>query len=214
MVYPPSRRVSFEENPSTESSPILILSLAANLGISDTKASEVLDLLVTEILSQIPVYIPKLGTLSRSDDGLQFTTDPELAAVVSGIYAGLSSVTVGDTIIPQPIERRQRWPWAVATIVVVTAGIYFITRDSIVSNDPIEETTTISTPVIPDSASTDSITTVAIEDSVGQEPPEESPIVSDPEPETIPEPLTFDHEAGGYTPVSYTHLTLPTTPYV
>ena len=199
MVHPPSRRVSFEENPSTESSPILILSLAANLGISDTKASEVLDLLVTEILSQIPVYIPKLGTLSRSDDGLQFTTDPELAAVVSGIYAGLSSVTVGDTIIPQPIERRQRWPWAVATIVVVTAGIYFITRDSIVSNDPIEETTTISTPVIPDSASTDSITTVAIEDSVGQEPPEESPIVSDPEPETIPEPLTFDHEAGGYT---------------
>jgi hypothetical protein len=195
MVHPTNRRISFEENPATESSPTLIPSLTAKLGIADTKASEILDLLVTEILSQIPVCIPGLGTFTRSDDGLQFTTDPELAAVVSGIYAGLSSITVEDKIAPQPIERRQRWPWAAVAIVVVVAGIYIITRDSTESNGPIEETPAISTPVIPDPASTDSITTVALEDSLDREPP----TAPDPETETDPETLTLDHGAGGYT---------------
>lgn len=195
MMHPTSRRISFEENPTIESSPTLIQSLAAKLELADTKASEVLDLLVTEILSQVPICIPELGTFTRSDDGLEFTTDPELAAVVSGIYTGLSSITVEDRIAPQPIERRQRWPWAAAAMVVVAAGIYLITQVGTESNDPTEETTAISTPVIPDSASTDSIATVAVEDSVAQEPP----TAPDPETEAGPETLTLDHEAGGYT---------------
>lgn len=195
MMHPTSRRISFEENPTIESSPTLIPSLTAKLGIADTKASEVLDLLVTEILSQVPVSIPELGTFTRTDDGLKFTTDPELAAAVSGIYTGLSSITVEDRIAPQPIERRQRWPWAAAAMVVVAAGIYLITQVGTESNDPTEETTAISTPVIPDSASTDSIATVSVEDSVAQEPP----TAPDPETEAGPETLTLDHEAGGYT---------------
>ena len=195
VMHPTSRRITFEENPAIETSPSLIPSLAAKLGVADGGASEVLNLLVTEILSQVPVRIPDLGTLTRSDDGLQFTADPELAAVVSGTYAGLSSITVGDKVAPQPIQRRQRWPWAVATMVVVAAGIYLITQGGNELNDPTEETTVISTPVIPDSASTDSITTVAIEDSVDLEPP----TVPDPETETGPQTLTLDYEAGGYT---------------
>ena len=195
VVHPTSRRISFEENPAIESSPSLIPSLAAKLGVADELASGVLPLLVTEILSQVPVRIPELGTFARSDDGLQFTSDPELAAVVSGTYAGLSSITVGDKVAPQPIPRRQRWPWAVAAMVVVAAGIYLITQGSNESKDPAEETTVISTPVIPDSASADSLTTVAVEDSVDREPP----AVPDPDTETEPEMHTLDHEAGGYT---------------
>ena len=195
VVHPTSRRISFEENPAIESSPTLVPSLAAKLGVAAERASEVLTLLVTEILSQVPVRIPELGTFTRSDDGLQFTADPELAAVVSGIYAGLSPITVGDKIAPQPVRRRQRWPWAAAAIVVVAAAVYFITQGSNDSNGPAEEPATISTPVIPDSASTDSLTTVAIEDNVDQEPP----TVLDPETETGPERLTLNHEAGGYT---------------
>lgn len=195
MVHPTSRRISFEENAATESSPSLIPSLTAKLGIADTKASEVLDLLVAEILSQVPVCIPGLGTFTRSDDGLQFTTDPELAAVVSGIYAGLSSITVEDKIAPQPVQRRHRWPWAAVAVVVVAAGVYLITQRSNESNRPAEEMGAIFSPVIPDSALTDSITTVALEDSLDQEPP----TASDPETGTNPETLTLDHEAGGYT---------------
>ncbi|MDE2828161.1 MAG: SPOR domain-containing protein [Bacteroidota bacterium] len=195
VVHPTSRRISFKENPAIESSPSLIPSLAAKLGVADEGASEVLNLLVTEILSQLPVRIPELGTFTRSDDGLQFAADPELAAVVSGTYAGLSSITVGEEIAPQPIQRRQRWPWAAAAMIVVAAGIYLITQGSNESDDPAEETTVISTLIIPDSASTDSIKTVAIEDNVDQEPP----TVPDPETETGPETLILDHEAGGYT---------------
>ena len=195
VVHPTSRRISFEENPTIESSPSLIPSLAAKLGVADEGASEVLNLLVTEILSQVPVRIPEVGTFTRSDDGLQFTADPGLAAAVSGIYTGLASVTVGDRIALQPIRRRPRWPWAAAAMVVVAAGIYLLTQGSNESNDPAEETAVISTPVIPDSASTDSITTVAVEDSIDREPP----TVLDPETETGPETLTLDHEAGGYT---------------
>ena len=195
VVHPTNRRILFEENPAIESSPALIPSLAAKLGVADEGASEVLTLLVTEILSQVPVSIPELGTFTRSDDGLQFTANPELAAVVSGTYAGLSSITVGDKIAPQPVQRRQRWPWAAAAMVVVVAGVYFITQGSNDSNSPAEETAAISTPVIPDAASTDSLTTVAIEDSVDQKPP----TIPDPETETGLETLTLDHEAGGYT---------------
>ena len=195
VVHPTNRRILFEENPAIESSPTLVPSLAAKLGVADERASEVLTLLVTEILSQVPVRIPELGTLTRPDDGLQFIADPEFAAIVSGIYAGLSSITVGDKIAPQPVQRRQRWPWAAAAMVVVATGVYFITQGSNDSNGPADEPATISTPVIPDSASTDSLTTVAIEDSVDQEPP----TVLDPETETGPERLTLDHEAGGYT---------------
>ena len=195
VVHPTSRRILFEENPAIESSPSLIPSLAAKLGVADERASEILNLLVTEILSQVPVLISELGTFTRSGDGLQFTADPELAAAVSGIYAGLSSITVEDKIAPQPIRRRQRWPWAAAAMVVVAAGIYLVMQGSNESNDPTEETTVISTPAIPDSASADSITTVAVEDSVDRE----SPTVPDPQTETGPETLTLDHEAGGYT---------------
>lgn len=195
VVHPTSRRVSFEENPATESSQSLIPSLATKLGVADDRASEVLTLLVTEILSQVPVRIPELGTFKRSDDGLRFTADPELVAAVSGIYAGLSSITVEDKIAPQPVQRRQRWPWAAAAMVVVAAGVYLITQGSNESSGPTEETTAISTPVIPDSASTDSITTVAVEDSVDQEPP----TLPDPETNTGAEALTLDHEVGGYT---------------
>lgn len=195
MVHPTSRRISFEENPATESSPTLIPSLTAKLGIADTKASEVLDLIIAEILSQVPVSVPGLGTFIRADDGLQFSTDPELATAISGIYTGLSPITVEDKLALQPIKRRQRWPWAAAAMVVVAAGIYLITRGSTESNGPVEETTAISTPVIPDSASNDSITTVASDDSLDQEPP----TAPDPEIETDPETLTLDHEAGGYT---------------
>lgn len=195
VVHPTSRRISFEENPATESSSTLIPSLTAKLGVADERASEVLNILVTEIFSQVPVHIPELGTFTRSDDDLQFTADPELAAVVSGIYAGLSSITIEDKIAPQPIQRRQRWPWAAAAMVVVAAGVYFITQGSHESNGPAEKMGAVSTLVIPDSASTDSITTVAVEDSVDQD----SPTAPDPEAETGPETLTLDHEAGGYT---------------
>ncbi len=195
MVHPTSRRISFEENPATESSPTLIPSLTAKLGIADTKASEVLDLLVAEILSQVPVCIPGLGTFTRSDDGLQFTTDPELAAVVSGIYAGLSSITVEDKIAPQPVQRRQKWPWAAVAVVVVAAGVYLITQRSNESSSLSEEMGAIFSPVAPDSASTDSITTVALEDSLDQE----LPTAPDTETETDSETLTLNHEAGGYT---------------
>lgn len=195
MVHPTSRRISFEENPATESSPTLIPSLTAKLGIADTQASEVLDLLVAEILSQVPVCIPGLGTFTRSGDGLQFTTDPELAAVVSGIYAGLSSITVEDKIAPQPVQRRQRWPWAAVAVVVVAAGVYLITQRSNELNSPAEEMGAIFSPVVPDSASTDSITTVALEDSLDQE----LPTAPDTETETDSETLTLNHEAGGYT---------------
>lgn len=194
-MHPTSRRISFEENPAIESSPSLIPSLATKLGVADERASKVLTLLLTEILSQVPVRIPELGTFTRSGDGLQFTADPELAAVVSGTYAGLSSITVADKITPKTVQRRQRWPWAAAAMVVVAAGVYFITQGSNDSNGPAEKTAAISTPVIPDSASTDSLTTVAIGDSVNQEPP----TVPNPETETGPETLTLDHEAGGYT---------------
>ena len=195
VVHPTSRRISFEENPVIESSPTLVPSLAAKLGVADEKASEVLTVLVTEVLSQVPVRIPGLGTLTRLDDGLQFTTDPELAAIVSGIYAGLSSITVGGKIAPQPVQRRQKWPWAAAAMIVVAAGVYFVTQSNYDSNGLAEEPAAISTPVIPDSASTDSLTTVATEDSVDLEPA----TVPDPETETGPETLTLDHEAGGYT---------------
>lgn len=195
VVHPTSRRILFEENPAMESSPTLVPSLAAKLGVADERASEVLTLLVTEILSQVPVRIPELGTFTRSDDDLRFTANPDLAAGVSGIYTGLSSITVEHEIAPQPVQRRQRWPWAAAAMVVVAAGIYLISQGSNESDDPAEETTVISTPIIPDSASTDSITTAAIEDNVDQEPP----TVPDPETETGPETLTLDHEAGGYT---------------
>lgn len=195
MVHPTNRRISFEENPATESSPTLIPSLMDKLGIADTKASKILDLLVSEFLSQVPVCIPELGTFTRSGDGLQFTADPELASVVSGIYAGLSSIPVEDKIAPQPVRRRQKWPWAAVAMVVVAAGVYLITQRSNESNSPAEEMGTIFSPVIPDSASTDSITTDALEDSLDQEPP----TAPDPETETDSEMLTLDHEAGGYT---------------
>jgi len=195
VVHPTSRRISFEENPAIESSPTLVPSLAAKLGVADERASEVLTLLVTEILSQVPVRIPELGTFTRSDNGLRFTANPDLAAAVSGIYTGLSSITVEHEIEPQPVQRRQRWPWAAAAMVIVAAGVYFITQGNNESNGPAEETAAISTPVVPDSAPTDSLTTVAIEDSVDQEPP----TFPDPETEAGPETLSLDHEAGGYT---------------
>ena len=195
VVHPTSRRISFEENPAAESSPSLIPSLTAKLGVADEGASQVLSLLVTEILSQVPVRIPELGTFTRSDDGLQFTADPELVAGVSGIYAGLSSITVEDKIAPQPVQRRQRWPWAAAAMVVVAAGVYLITQGSNESNSPAEEATAISTPIIAEFALTDSITTVDVEDSVDPEPP----TVPDPETEKGPETFTLDREAGGYT---------------
>ncbi|MXY08046.1 MAG: SPOR domain-containing protein [Rhodothermaceae bacterium] len=195
VVHPTSRRISFEENPAIESSPSLIPSLTAKLGVADEGASEVLNLLVAEILSKVPVRIPELGTFTRSDDGLQFTADPELAAAISGIYAGLSSITVEDKTVHLPFQRRQRWPWAAVAMIVVAAGIYLMTQGSNESNNPAEESNVISTPVVPDFASTDSITTVAVEDSVDQEPP----TVPDPETETDQETLTLDHEVGGYT---------------
>ena len=195
VVHPTSRRISFEENPAAESSPSLIPSLTAKLGVADDRVSEVLNLLVTEILSQVPVRIPELGTFTRSDDGLQFVADPVLAAAVSGVYAGLSSISIGEKIAPQPTERRQRWPWAAAAMIVVAAGVYLFTQGIIESNGPADESAVISAPVIPDSASTDSITTVAVENSADREPS----AAPDPDTETGLETLTFDHEAGGYT---------------
>ena len=195
VVHPTNRRISFEENAATEPSPTLIPSLAAKLGVADDGASEILNLLITEIISQVPVHISEIGTFTRPDESLHFTADPELAAAVSGIYSGLSSITVEDKIAPQPVRRRQRWPWAAAAMVIVAAGVYFITQDSNESDGPAEETAEISTPVIPDSASADSLTTVAVEDSVDQEPP----TGPDPATETGQETLTLDHEAGGYT---------------
>ncbi|MCY3487659.1 MAG: SPOR domain-containing protein [Bacteroidetes bacterium] len=228
MLRPPRKRVVLEGDPSLTTDESLISGLASNLGASHEEVAAVINLLIKEILAQMPVHIPEIGILKQSDGKLEFSPDPELEAFLAGAHANLNSLEIKKERPSTSVRHRRKFNWRIAIpIIVVIAAIggYFVIQNYFppsqqASNDA--ESPTI-LPVAPDSISADSaanITSIDRLDTVDQsieyafrvrpEPNPEQPLITlddatdPPAVETSPLPADpetplLNRETGGYT---------------
>ena len=108
VLHPPQKKIILLAPPSVATDLSLISGLASNLGISHEDATEIIKVLINEILSQIPVHISGLGSFSRSSDKLVFNMDPELTTRIAGEYSGLGSVEIHKGNQTSPILRQKK----------------------------------------------------------------------------------------------------------
>ncbi|MCY4172361.1 MAG: SPOR domain-containing protein [Bacteroidetes bacterium] len=227
-VHPPKKEIVLESNPSTPTDTTLISGLASTLGISHEASEKTITIFSKEILSQLPVTIPELGTFKKSNDQLQFTADTKLNNHIVGIYSELTPVEIDKTTVPaQNIKRtsfpttEQRSPWAAILIpmVVILAIVGYFLLQGITGNNEQESSESIT--LVTDSIETvvseeDEIPSDELETSVNETDQSEAPSsVSDtPQNEnlsTTEPPQTsqsesslapvnlLDRESGGYT---------------
>ena len=196
VLHPPKKQIVLDTSLSaTDAS--LVSELASNLGIPHEEADEVVHLLSKEILEQVPVAIPDLGVITRSENKLGFSADPELIALIHGAHAEMDSIEINQPIPIQPAKPHGRRPWIVATLSIVAAlvvGSYFIIR--IIPNQPQPPTTTVEpadpVPIPPESAVDETIPDGPVTEGTGE-------TVDTPPVQPDTRPILLDREAGGYT---------------
>lgn len=228
ILDPPRKRVVLEGDPSLTTDESLISELASNLGASHEEAAAVIDLLVREILTQMPVHIPEIGILKQSDGKLEFSSDPELEAFLAGAHANLNSLEVKKEIPAEPVKYRRKFNWRIAVPIIVVGAVissYFVIQNNFPPSQQAlnDAESPAILPVAPDSISADSaanVTSIERLDAVDQsaidafrvrpEPNPEQPsitlddatdppAVETPPPPADPETPLLNRETGGYT---------------
>ncbi len=124
LLHPPKKRVALEGEPPLTTDEFLISELASNLGVSQEDANAAIDLFVKEIQDQIPIYIPELGIFKQLDGKLEFQSDPELEAFLTGAISNLSPLEIKKS--PSPIttkHQRKFSPVIIAIPAIIAVGI-------------------------------------------------------------------------------------------
>ncbi|MCY4205955.1 MAG: SPOR domain-containing protein [Bacteroidetes bacterium] len=204
VLHPPKKRIVLEENTSAVTDLSLISGLSSNLNLSHEEAASVIDLLIKEMMVQVPVEVPGLGTFTRSEEQLQFIPDPELILSVSGSYHGMDSIEVLQSPSSQVIEPRKKYVWSIIALPIAIAlgiGAYLMIR---AGKEPVQETSTNSVPpstlsITPDSASTDSAKNFISFDSLAEEDSIDQTVENLSDIQSNSDLLTIDRETGGYT---------------
>ena len=207
VLHPPEKKIVLDASSSSTTDLSLISELASNLRISHEEAAEITRLFSNEILEQIPVTIPEIGSITRSEDSLDFWADPELTAHISGAETNIPPLEIRKTTLAQPVRTRRAQPWVVASLVIVAAlvaGSYFILRfipGPVVP--PVSETaeTEVPAPVVSPVSATpeDTLENKVPADSQVTEILDDSAVSPPPEQPEDPVPILLDREAGGYT---------------
>ncbi len=215
ILHPPKRYISLDESSSVTTDLSLVSEFASNQGISHEDASSIIDLLVSEIIAQAPIEIPTLGVISRTEDKLHISADPELATLISGTFADMDSLEILPDSSGSPAKGQRRVAQVAMVVLIVGAlavGGYFLTNWVMESNQQISEPLSAVLPANPDPVTSDSMENNVIPD------PSDSPanmevangIVANPvepstdaipseQPDTNNGSVLLDREAGGYT---------------
>ena len=217
VLHPPKIDFFFEEDSSLESENSLISGFASKLNLPEAEAAAILQLIAKELLDQIPVEIPGLGTLHRSESELCFSAATELSERIAGAFPYLRSIEIEKETPRQVVKRRQKRPWAIILpLGVITAVVvgYFVSQNGVVEffPQPSRDTTTSSVVINSDSISGDSIAgmssleheATASTDSLDIEPPL---LQSEARPATT-DALLLDRQLGGYTIILGSFATL------